>query len=221
MPQITPKTTRAERFAWLDAFRLLPAMTVVIVHARGAAVGPFGLLPAEDKTLVGAAFYLFARTDNEAVVAFLVLSSLFVIGMATERIHQGDFSFADSVDAGRILLAAGFALLIQQLVLCPPRKAWARRLDTCGGYGAAFSYSLYQTHYPIIQLVAYLGLPQSACFDARAIGGLALLVLCSLAAAWISYWLFERHTPAVKRWLEGELAQRRGASAGVAPGSGV
>jgi peptidoglycan/LPS O-acetylase OafA/YrhL len=98
-----------------------------------------------------------------------------------------------------LALALAVLLLIRQLAnwRCGPSA-----FSTSGLRLASFSYSLYLIHYPVLLLLARV-LPR---LDTVAPLGLALFglrVAICLAAGWIFYLCFERHTPSVRRWLRG------------------
>ena len=79
------KSNEAPKHYWLDWLRFAAALTVVVVHVRGALLLPFGSLPVEQRSLPVAALYLLTRIGNEAVVVFFVLSGFLVGGKAFER----------------------------------------------------------------------------------------------------------------------------------------
>lgn len=363
MMQFSPR-----KYHWLDLFRFVAALVVVLVHVRGAVFAPFGALPAEQQSTFVAAFYLFTRIGNEAVVAFFVLSGFLVGGKVFERVVANTFQPVDyavdrfvrimlplfpallltlaivllqgrrlemgellgnlfslqgvlvdsyggnaplwslayevwfyilagavgvlavrkgwhfpsvvllilttlvftrlsvnyllcwligalayirrpekispvliavsllmmvyaigsiqigsdsisittefrqtlqtwfiPVDAARIVLSIGIALLIQQLILLVPRNSILIGLEEVGEKGAAFSYSLYLSHYPIIQLAPYMGISQASNITYQSLWNYFLLVMVCLVVAWVIYWLFERHTSKVRRYLKARM----------------
>ena len=77
---------------WLDTFRFLAALMVVISHTRNAVFVEYGLLAAEEKNILVAMAYAFTRISNEAVIMFFVLSGFLVGGRATDKMIAGTFS---------------------------------------------------------------------------------------------------------------------------------
>lgn len=77
---------------WLDSFRFLAALMVVISHTRNAVFVEYGLLPASEKSILVTLGYAFTRISNEAVIMFFVLSGFLVGGRATQKIIEGQFS---------------------------------------------------------------------------------------------------------------------------------
>lgn len=86
---------QSTHFHWLDLLRFLAALTVVIVHMRGAAFVEYGALAETDKTPIVTIAYAITRVAHEAVLFFFVLSGFLVGGRAFSRIAQGTFRPTD------------------------------------------------------------------------------------------------------------------------------
>jgi peptidoglycan/LPS O-acetylase OafA/YrhL len=135
------------------------------------------------------------------------------VGIAGIKIGRGSISvsvalfqqFFPSNDVCVLLLAGGTGLLIQQMILMAPRKAFLVRIDEIGTPLSAFSYTLYLTHYPIIRAMRFFGVPRSQEISSVSIANCLLMIAVSLAAAWGLYWLFERRTPEVRAWLRNRI----------------
>lgn len=100
----------------------------------------------------------------------------------------------------RLVMAGGFALLVQQLVTMQP-GVWRTTLDQWGTRLAACSYTLYLTHYPVLALLHHFGWPRAARLDAAAFASLLTLLALSCLVAWALWFCFESRTTAVRRWL--------------------
>jgi peptidoglycan/LPS O-acetylase OafA/YrhL len=349
------------RFYWLDLFRFLAALTVVIGHARQAAFVEFGKLAIDQKSLIIAICYAFTRLGHEAVIVFFVLSGFLVGGIALERIALGsyrpldyaidrfsrimlplvpaliltailgliignDFNFwhfignlfslqgifvpsfggnyplwslsyevwfyvlvwavgvavfnkrfhlisaailvlfaavftrlspvylfcwligafayvrrpeksswlyfivsivlslygiigvqiggdsdsfqansfrymVPSHDISMLLLASGIALLIQQAIMIKPKNSFAVKLDSAGTKLAAFSYTLYLTHYPLIQAMSHFGIDRAPRINSVSIALFLLITSVCLGFSLVLYWLFEKRTPELRKLL--------------------
>lgn len=110
-------------------------------------------------------------------------------------------SWTPSQDVSRILLAYGLALLMQQLILLPPRNAVLFNLEAYGTKGAAFSYTLYLTHYPLLLGMPYLGIQPAKNIDAISMAIYLIVVVVCISVAWLLYLPFERNTTKVRRSL--------------------
>lgn len=106
----------------------------------------------------------------------------------------------------RLVLAAGFALVVQQVIVWQPAGRLAG-LDRWGTRLAAWSYTLYLTHYPVLALLNRSGWPRAARFDLGASASLLGAVIASIAVAWVMYFLFESRTADVRRWLRARAAR--------------
>jgi Predicted acyltransferases len=78
-------------YEWLDFLRFVAAMLVVLAHVRGTVFQEYGVLNPENRNILVALFYAFARLGHEAVVVFFVLSGYLVGGKALERIANDSF----------------------------------------------------------------------------------------------------------------------------------
>ena len=96
-----------------------------------------------------------------------------------------------------LLLAFGTAAACVTLVTLRPN-----RISAIGVPLAAFSYTLYLTHYPLLRLLRHRGWERITVLDLRAFALYAVVVLALLAAAWAMYWLFERNTALVRGWIK-------------------
>lgn len=357
-----------KHFHWLDLFRFMAALVVVIAHTRGTVFVDYGSLPAVEKTLLVTAGYAVTRIANEAVVVFFVLSGFLVGGRALERIVQGTFRPVDyAVDRfvrimlpllpalaltavtcllvdghfnvlhllgnlvalqgmfvppfggngplwslsyevwfyvlvfavglgatrkkfsfpavfmvilcavvftsldyvylfcwligvlayvqmpeipsrkmaafavmlcayavtaiqvqsdsasvsveylrhyfpttaiARIILSSGMAIIFQQAMLLKPQNAFMEKMDSAGTTLAAFSYTLYLTHFPLLQLMTFFGLKGARQINLQSITIFWLTILLCLLLAWGMYWFFERHTALVRGILKRRIAGR-------------
>ena len=109
-----------------------------------------------------------------------------------------------TVEMCELLLALGFAVLVACLSGAAPRARFARRIEQAGTRLAAFSYTLYLVHYPVLFYLKscwpHLGGDAAGRFTVR-------LVLCTAVSAGM-YALFEAHTARVRRWLQGRWEKR-------------
>jgi peptidoglycan/LPS O-acetylase OafA/YrhL len=75
----------------LDILRGLAAVTVMLVHVRGASFVEFGALPPEQRSALVAFLFGLTRLGQEAVLVFFVLSGFLVGGQIIDRLRKGNF----------------------------------------------------------------------------------------------------------------------------------
>ncbi len=104
------------------------------------------------------------------------------------------------------MVSAGALALIASLVSAAPRSRAGRWIEWAGTPLAAFSYTLYLTHYPVIvALRTDLGPVKPKWTFGSVTHAVSWVVIC-LAVALVMYALFERQTPRARRWLRAKLA---------------
>ena len=113
----------------------------------------------------------------------------------------GLHSLIPTMDVSRILLAAGFSLFIQQMILVVPKSWIAKKLDKAGGHLAAFSYTLYLTHYPILKLMAYWGIKRATTISIFSFGTYIFMISICILMSWIIYFFFEKRTATVRKYI--------------------
>lgn len=98
------------------------------------------------------------------------------------------------------VLALLFGLFLLALIVVNPRPAGVlRRAAT---YGAGASFSLYATHFPVMALAVALSIgAERLAPDATALGLVAVILLASVAIAWLFARHTEARTPQLRRWL--------------------
>lgn len=105
----------------------------------------------------------------------------------------------------RLALTLGVLMVLRNLVAVPCHTARARQVEAVGTRLAAFSYSLYLIHVPILTGLMLLGLPSGHDIGTASLlqyfGAIVLVML----GAFAFYWAFERHTDVTRRWLKRRL----------------
>jgi peptidoglycan/LPS O-acetylase OafA/YrhL len=114
-----------------------------------------------------------------------------------------------SLPVSRLLVAAGATVLIQQVLLLPPMGGFSKWADKTGTRLAAFSYTLYLCHFPVLKLLSSLGMGSSRYLSPYSLGCFAVMILASVFSSWLLYRAFEQHTPEFRHWLKGIILSRQ------------
>lgn len=107
-----------------------------------------------------------------------------------------------SYEAAQLAFCAGGALFVQQLILFPPSGPRSRFIERMGTPLAAFSYTLYLIHNPLLHVFKSMGLERAARFTPATIGLFLAIILICTVCAFIFFWIFERNTVRFKRLLK-------------------
>jgi peptidoglycan/LPS O-acetylase OafA/YrhL len=162
--------------------------------------------------LIGAMAYFLPKQNipfrKIKIPALLVLSAgafgLSQLASASNLSGIPKWKFLDHVSAS-IFLALVTCLLVQHLCGSRPQKKAGILLDGLGTKLAAFSYTLYLTHYPLMRLLAYWGFPKSTALNAVSVSYYACAITIALIIAWLVYSISEKHTPFIKTLLINRL----------------
>jgi peptidoglycan/LPS O-acetylase OafA/YrhL len=154
--------------------------------------------------LAGALAYLM-RGRCKGFIPLAIGSVLIVLGLIASQLMAntgvltlGSLTFP--IHSRQIwMMLMGFGMALWLPLLSRSTFSQGRRI---GAALAAFSYSLYLVHTPIILWMNH-GRPRSTEINLSTLGEAISVIAVCLAAAWLSYLCFERHTPQVRRWLSG------------------
>lgn len=148
--------------------------------------------------LLGALFYFvkIRRTRYSMFFAFVLLciSDVCIKVYYQQNIHLR-FLF-------ELIFSLSFGFLLVQFLQIIPSRGWSKCINRFGVKMARFSYTLYLSHYAVLQLLHYYGLPQSNKLDALSIGVWFGTSFICVGAAWMLYFLFEKHTYTVKQYIK-------------------
>jgi peptidoglycan/LPS O-acetylase OafA/YrhL len=111
-------------------------------------------------------------------------------------------AFFISYAAAQLAFCVGCALLVQQLILLPPSGPRIRCIERLGTPLAAFSYTIYLIHNPILHVFKAMGLQRAERFTPASIGLFLALLLSCLMGAFLFFWIFERNTARCKRLIK-------------------
>lgn len=175
--------------------------------------------------LIGALAYL-QRPKHASAGALLAAAMMSVYGVIAVEVGSQTISlhtaylrnFIPAPDASRILLAAGIAILFQHLVMIAPKRSFAVWVDATGTKLAAFSYSLYLTHYPLLALMQHLGVRRAPSINTESILTYFLVVGACTLFGWAMYWLFERRISQVRAAIRSLIGQWQMVIAGAGGG---
>lgn len=145
--------------------------------------------------------------------AVLVITGLISFGLKVLlQLGSGSHFMGENITSGDIfrkclivLFGFSFAIFLQHAIQIAPAGGIWLGINKLGTRLAAFSYTLYLTHVPVLKLLRELGAPKSPSITASSIGLYILWLSLALAVAYALYYLFERNTAAVKKYLKKKL----------------
>lgn len=101
-----------------------------------------------------------------------------------------------------LLLGLGFSLLVHQISQMHPKSIISKKLNKMGHVMAASSYSLYLSHFVVLQVLDWKVMDTTDVISLDSVFALIwVVVLCQLVAFAI-YMLSEMHTDAVRQFLK-------------------
>lgn len=116
------------------------------------------------------------------------------------RAYQGPF--AGMIDTNISVLISGFfiALLVFRSAVSEPTSKWTFGIDRIGRYMAPISYSLFLTHFSVLELFQhYIG--RLADVDCKGILLFIFESVICIVVAWLFYFLFEKNTKKLEQKL--------------------
>jgi peptidoglycan/LPS O-acetylase OafA/YrhL len=130
------------------------------------------------------------------------LLSALAVEVKSIDIH-GLASLAPKRDYSLLLLGLGVALTLPVLVRLKPSRPWLAKLDHFGTGLAAWSYSLYLVHRPVLQLWSHWhGFRPYDTLEAVPVLMYLVKIASCLAAGWLFWRLFENQTNRLRQVLK-------------------
>lgn len=148
---------------------------------------------------------------RKSIMAIMAFLSLLIIVML--QLSSGSHFIPANIFSGEVLrkclvvlFGFVFAVFIQHIIqMAPNRRGIALHINTLGTKLAAFSYTLYLTHIPVLELLEGLGAPKCAEVNAKSIGLYILWMAIAMIIAYALYYVFERNTAVVKKYIKSKL----------------
>ena len=164
--------------------------------------------------LIGAAaFFLRPKGCRASILlsySLLLAAAMALVEMTTQS-RSVNLRFAALLPTHAVTqlwLALCASLLIRRVITFRPSSAIASRFNTLGSKLAAFSYTLYLTHYPLLMLCRHIGMRKHSAMTLFSVSYFLLIVSMTMLFAFLVYSLFERHTDKCKAYLKSALAAR-------------
>lgn len=158
--------------------------------------------------VLGAATYFLCKGPRLPLLA-VAAGAIIAVGYSLSQLRSATVSvdtstmlpFVPSVAVATLILSMGIALFLPFLTQLRPRSNPGRSIDALGGVFAAFSYTLYLTHYPSLFVWEYYMPERHESVEITSIGWYVLRIVSCLVFAWLCYLPFERRTSRVRKWL--------------------
>ncbi len=168
--------------------------------------------------VLGAATFLMLGAKRTGA-AFIGGLAVFACGALLLELGAESKSFTNFVllpdSATRIMVCLGISMLFP--FLCTKQAAAAIEPIRRPAQGlAAFSYSLYLTHYPVLAMFEGV-FSKADALNVHSVSIFGLKIAICLAAAWLFYFCFERHTAGARRYLNRKLVYGETVSPAIPP----
>lgn len=160
--------------------------------------------------LLGALTYWLCHKPRMPRLAFagaLFMAGGYVFSQATSATVSVDLSkwlrYVPSVEVGIVTLSLGIALILPFLTQLAPQSLLSQRINDFGSKVAAFSYTLYLTHIPILYLWECYQPERNSAINLESVIWYLLRIASCLLFAWLFYLPFEKQTGRVRKLLRG------------------
>lgn len=160
----------------------------------------------------GAIVY-FVKTDGLKHRKLIVVTCLALIGILIVSLQLMSGTRAINVNINMdldmyrkimsIILGMVVALFIKIIIDFVPKSKFSLSINRLGTKLAAFSYTIYLTHYPVMRLLENLGAPKCESINFVSVSLYVLWMATAIIVAYILYWFFERNTSKLKTYLKG------------------
>lgn len=114
----------------------------------------------------------------------------------------GWMHYAPSNDIAILLLSLGIAVLLPFFTQLEPKSMLGVRMNHLGAKLAAFSYTLYLTHYPVLYVWEHFLPERHAAIDVTSLIWYLLRIFSCVAFAWLCYLPFEKQTGRLRKKLQ-------------------
>lgn len=111
-------------------------------------------------------------------------------------------TFGIGREIAKVVFGFSFAVFLQQIIRICPKRKFNVRINLLGTKLAAFSYTLYLTHAPVLHALEKMGFPKSESVNAGSIGLYFVELLIGTLVAYGIYLVFERNTATVKKYIK-------------------
>jgi peptidoglycan/LPS O-acetylase OafA/YrhL len=164
--------------------------------------------------LIGAAAFFWRPKECRATIlltySLLLAAAVALVEMTTES-RSVNLRFADFLpthSVTQLWLALCASLVIRRVITYSPSGALALQLNRLGSRLAAFSYTLYLTHYPLLMLCQHVGMGKHSSMTLFSVSYFLLIVSMNVLFAFLIYSLFEKHTDKCKAYLKSMVEAR-------------
>ena len=165
--------------------------------------------------VLGASMYWLCHEPRDTRLALLGAMFL-VVGYVFSQLRSASPSldlskwlkFVPSSSVATLILSLGIAAILPYLTHLKPRTAFGERANAVGGRLAAFSYTLYLTHYPTLYLWNQYRPQLHDTIDLASFGWYTLRITSCLVLGWLLYLPFEKQTSLVRRYFNAHWLPR-------------
>jgi peptidoglycan/LPS O-acetylase OafA/YrhL len=157
--------------------------------------------------LSGAICYLFIPAKPNKIVVGLAMFMSFVLLALLQLSYSSRYlgSTGHNQEVLELCFSFCFSILVCMIVGIKPDHKVTIAINRMSVPLAAFSYTLYLTHYPLMFLLSHFGYGMSKQVDLYSLCMFLLAVSLSIVVAYSVYWVFEKRTPMVKQWIVNKL----------------
>lgn len=158
--------------------------------------------------LLGAfGYFLVSERKRPGLLALALAIACF--GAAISQVQSDTLSvprntvinFLPDRNIAALIESAGMALFIALICGLQPTGQLMVSIDKLGAKLAAFSYTLYLTHYPVLKLWEHFVPERSSSFTFISLTIFLAKISSCLFVGWMLYLPFEAKTPAVRAWM--------------------
>lgn len=163
--------------------------------------------------LIGAfSYFLVSGRKRPALLLFALLLALCGTGISqiqsdTLSVSRNSLiSLLPSRNIATLMESAGIGLLIASICRVEPTSKLLITVEKAGTSLAAFSYTLYLTHYPILGLWEHFVPERSPVFTLLSFLIFVAKICSCLLMGWLFYLPFEARTPEARTWIRSRWA---------------